>query len=243
MKIIKLDTVVSTNSFLKDLSVSTALENFTVVVTQKQTKGRGQQKNEWLSEPYKNLTFSVFTTLKDVKIIHKKYLNFAISLAIYKVLFDKNIPKISIKWPNDLMAANKKICGILIENTFFGDQIKSTIIGIGLNVNQEKFPASLRNVTSLKLATLKETDLNALLHEILAELQSNLKLLESKDFHLLEEQYLNVLYKKNIPTMFKTSDDEIFMGIISGISDQGNLQIQLEDDSIKEFGIKEVSML
>ena len=242
MKIIKLDTVVSTNSFLKDLSVSAALENFTVVVTQKQTKGRGQQKNEWLSEPYKNLTFSVFTSLKDVKIIHKKYLNFAISLAIYRVLFDKNTPKISIKWPNDLMAANKKICGILIENTFFGDQIKSTIIGIGLNVNQEKFPASLRNVTSLKLATLKETDLNALLHEILAELQSNLKLLESKDFHLLEEQYLNVLYKKNIPTMFKTSDDEIFMGIISGISDQGNLQIQLEDDSIKEFGIKEVSM-
>ena len=242
MKIIKLDTVVSTNSFLKDLSVSAAQENFTVVVTQKQTKGRGQQKNEWLSEPYKNLTFSVFTSLKDVKIIHKKYLNFAISLAIYRVLFDKNTPKISIKWPNDLMAANKKICGILIENTFFGDQIKSTIIGIGLNVNQEKFPASLRNVTSLKLATLKETDLNALLHEILAELQSNLKLLESKDFHLLEEQYLNVLYKKNIPTMFKTSDDEIFMGIISGISDQGNLQIQLEDDSIKEFGIKEVSM-
>lgn len=243
MKIIKLDTVVSTNSFLKDLSVSAALENFTIVVTQKQTKGRGQQKNKWLSEPYKNLTFSVFTSLKDVKIIHKKYLNFAISLAIYRVLFDKNIPKISIKWPNDLMVANKKICGILIENTFFGDQIKSTIVGIGLNVNQEKFPNSLRNVTSLKLATLKETDLNLLLHEILAELKTNIKLLESKDFHLLEKQYLNVLYKKNIPTMFKTSKDEIFMGIISGISDQGNLQIQLEDDSVKEFGIKEVSML
>ncbi len=243
MKIIKLDTVVSTNSFLKDLSVSAALENFTVVVTQKQTKGRGQQKNKWLSEPYKNLTFSVFTSLKDVKIIHKKYLNFAISLAIYRVLFDKNIPKISIKWPNDLMVANKKICGILIENTFFGDQIKSTIVGIGLNVNQEKFPNSLRNVTSLKLATLKETDLNLLLHEILAELKTNVKLLESKDFHLLDKQYLNVLYKKNIPTMFKTSKDEIFMGIISGISDQGNLQIQLEDDSVKEFGIKEVSML
>ena len=243
MKIIKLDTVVSTNSFLKDLSVSSTLENFTVVVTQNQTKGRGQQNNEWLSEPHKNLTFSVFTTLKDVKIIHKKYLNFAISLAIYKVLFDKNLAKISIKWPNDLMVANKKICGILIENTFFGDQIKSTIVGIGLNVNQEKFPDALRNVTSLKLATLKETDLNVLLHEILVALKTNIKILESKDFHLLEKQYLNVLYKKNIPTMFKTSKDEIFMGMISGISEQGNLQIQLEDDSIKEFGIKEVSIL
>lgn len=243
MKIIKLNTVVSTNSFLKDLSVSSALENFTVVVTQKQTKGRGQQKNEWLSEPYKNLTFSVFTCLKDVKITNRKYLNFAISLAIYKVLLNRKTPKLSIKWPNDLMSANKKICGILIENTFLGDQIKSTIIGIGLNVNQEIFPKSLRNVTSLKLTTLEEIDLDVLLHEILVELKTNIKSLESKDFHLLENAYLNVLYKKNIPTMFKTSKDEIFMGIISGISDQGNLQIQLEDDSIKEFGIKEVSIL
>lgn len=243
MKIIKLDTIASTNSFLKDLSVTSALENLTVVVTQKQTKGRGQQKNEWLSEPYKNLTFSAFISLKNVKIIHRKYLNFAISTAIYKVLFDKKTPKLSIKWPNDILSINKKICGILIENTFFGDQIKSTIVGIGLNVNQEIFSNTLSNVTSLKLATLKETDLDVLLNEILVQIQTQIKLLEAKDFHLLEKQYLDVLYKKNIPTMFKNSKDEIFMGIISGISDQGNLQIQLEDDSIKEFGIKEVSIL
>jgi len=243
LKIIKLDTIASTNSFLKDLSVSSALENLTVVVTKKQTKGRGQQKKEWISEPYKNLTFSLFISLKDVKIIHKKYLNFAISTAIYKVLFDKKTPKLSIKWPNDILSVNKKICGILIENTFFGDQIKSTIVGIGLNVNQEIFSNTLSNVTSLKLATLKETDLDVLLNEILVQLKTKIKVLESKNFHLLEKQYLDVLYKKNIPTMFKNSKDEIFMGIISGISDQGNLQIQLEDDSVKEFGIKEVSIL
>ena len=223
--------------------MSSALENLTVVVTKKQTKGRGQQKKEWISEPYKNLTFSVFISLKDVKIIHKKYLNFAISLAVYNVLFDKKTPKLSIKWPNDILSVNKKICGILIENTFFGDQIKSTIVGIGLNVNQEIFSNTLSNVTSLKLATLKETDLDVLLNEILVQLKTKIKVLESKNFHLLEKQYLDVLYKKNIPTMFKNSKDEIFMGIISGISDQGNLQIQLEDDSVKEFGIKEVSIL
>lgn len=223
--------------------MSSALENLTVVVTKKQTKGRGQQKKEWISEPYKNLTFSLFVSLKDVKIIHKKYLNFAISLAVYNVLFDKKTPKLSIKWPNDILSVNKKICGILIENTFFGDQIKSTIVGIGLNVNQEIFSNTLSNVTSLKLATLKETDLDVLLNEILVQLKTKIKVLESKNFHLLEKQYLDVLYKKNIPTMFKNSKDEIFMGIISGISDQGNLQIQLEDDSVKEFGIKEVSIL
>ena len=243
MKIIKLDAIDSTNSFLKDLSLSSALENLTVVVTKKQTKGRGQQESSWISEPYKNLTFSVFISLNDVKIIHRRYLNFAISLSIYKVLFNKKISKLSIKWPNDILSANKKICGILIENTFFGDKIKNTIVGIGLNVNQEMFPNSLPNVTSLKLETSKESNLDVLLNDILIELKNNIKLLESKDFHLLEKQYLDVLYKKNIPTMFKNSKDEIFMGIISGISDHGNLQIMLEDDSIIEFGIKEVSIL
>ena len=243
MKIIKLDAIDSTNSFLKDLSLSSALENLTVVVTQKQSKGRGQQESTWISEPYKNLTFSVFISLNDVKIIHRRYLNFAISLSIYNVLFDKKISKLSIKWPNDILSANKKVCGILIENTFFGDKIKNTIVGIGLNVNQEIFPNSLPNVTSLKLETSKESDLDVLLNEILVEFQNNIKLLESKYFHLLEKHYLDVLYKKNIPTMFKNSKDEIFMGIISGISDDGNLQIQLEDDSIAEFGIKEVSIL
>jgi len=243
MKIIKLDATDSTNSFLKNLSQSSTLENLTVVVTQDQTKGRGQQDSSWISEPYKNLTFSTLISLNDVKIDQRRYLNFAISLALYKVLFDKKTPKLSIKWPNDILSANKKICGILIENSFFGDSIKTAIIGIGLNVNQEIFPNSLPSATSLKLETSNEFDLDVLLNEILTELQKNIKVLESKDYHLLEKQYLDVLYKKNIPTMFKNSKDEIFMGMISGVSFDGSLQIQLQDDSIVEFGIKEVSIL
>ncbi len=94
-------------------------------------------------------------------------------------------------------------------------------------MNQEIFPNSLPNATSLKLETTKEFDLDVLLNEILIELQKNIKVLESKDYHLLEKQYLDVLYKKNIPTMFKNSKDEIFMGMISGVSIDGNLQIQL----------------
>ncbi|OAD44458.1 biotin--[acetyl-CoA-carboxylase] ligase [Polaribacter atrinae] len=243
MKTIKLSATDSTNSFLKDLSQNSTLENFTTVVTQNQTKGRGQQQNKWVSDPYKNLTFSVFISFQDLKVIQKKYLNFAISLAIYNVLFTKNLPKPSIKWPNDILSANKKICGILIENTFSGDRIKNSYVGIGLNVNQETFPEYLNNATSLKLETGIAYDLDILLPTVLEEIKKNIKLLTSKKFTLLEEKYLDVLYKKNIPTMFKNSKDEIFMGIISGISDFGKLQVQLEDDTIKEFGLKEISFL
>ena len=243
MKIIKLNAIDSTNSFLKDLSQDSALENFTVVVAKKQTEGRGQHNSNWLSEAHKNLTFSTFIKFNNLKITDRKYLNFAISLAIKNVLISLDLKKIAIKWPNDIMSANKKICGILIENTFKGDKIKNSIIGIGLNVNQEDFPIHLKNATSLKLETSKSYDLDDILNKILIEIQNNISLLNSKEYNLLEKEYLDVLYKKNIPTMFKNSRDEIFMGLIFGISTNGNLQIQLEDDSIKEFGIKEISIL
>ena len=107
-----------------------------------------------------------------LKIIHQKSLNFAISLAIYDVLLTKNLSKIAIKWPNDIVSGNNKVCGILIENTFKGDRIKNSIIGIGLNVNQEKFPKTLKNITSLKLETSIEFDLDELLKDLLLEIKN-----------------------------------------------------------------------
>ena len=243
MKTIKLSATDSTNSFLKDLSQNSTLENFTTVVTQNQVKGRGQQESKWISEPHKNLTFSTFITFTNLNIINKRYLNFAISLAVYNVLLTNKIHKPSIKWPNDIMSANKKICGILIENTFSGDKIKNSFVGIGLNVNQENFPTHLTNATSLKLETGLNFNLDNLLKDILVEIKHNIKLLTTQQFNQLEENYLAALYKKNIPTMFKDSKDIIFMGMISGISNHGKLQVLLEDDAVKEFGIKEISFL
>lgn len=243
MKIIKLNAIDSTNSFLKDLAKNTVLENFTVVVTDHQTNGRGQQENKWQSKPFKNLTFSVFIKFKDLEIQQHKYLNFAISLAIFKVIFDENLPKVSIKWPNDILSANKKICGILIENTFGGNKIKNTVVGIGLNVNQTSFSNSLKNVTSLKIENNTAYNLDELLLKIITSIEEEITLLNLKNFSFLEKNYLNVLYKKNTTTMFKDSSGVLFMGVIIGISNNGKLQIKLEDNSVKEFGVKEVSFV
>lgn len=242
MKIIKLNAIDSTNSFLKELALSTTLENCTVVVAKEQKKGRGQQDSNWISEPLKNLTISAYFCNIDLEISNQKYLNFAVSLAIFDVLSSQKTKDLSIKWPNDILSANKKICGILIENTVKGRKIKNSIIGIGLNVNQEKFPDSLKNVTSLKKITNKEFDLELLLVEIIEKTEERLKMLSLKKYTNLETDYLNVLYKKNIPTMFKDSNDVLFMGKIVGISSLGHLQIELEDETLKEFGIKEVSL-
>lgn len=242
MKLIKLNAIASTSSFLKELAQNSALENYTVVTTKEQTKGRGQQSNSWVSEPHKNLTVSVFIKDFNLAITHQKYLNFAISLAVFEVLLEEEIPKPTIKWPNDIMSAKNKICGILIENNIRNHEIYATIVGIGLNVNQTEFPEFLKNVTSLK--KIKETDFNldALLLKLIEKIKEKIQLLASKKYDVLEKDYLKVLYKKNIPTMFKDSNNVLFMGIITGISASGNLLVELEDETIKEFAIKEISL-
>lgn len=242
MKLIKLNAIASTSSFLKELAQNSILENYTVVTANEQTKGRGQQLNSWVSQPHKNLTVSVFIKDFDLKIQHQKYLNFAISLAVFEVLFDEKIPKPSIKWPNDIMSANRKICGILIENNFRNHKIYATIVGIGLNVNQTEFPEFLKNVTSFKKIKGFDFNLDILLLKLIEKIKEKIQLLSSKKYDELENDYLKVLYKKNIPTMFKNSKNVLFMGIIKGISDSGNLLVELEDETLKEFGIKEISL-
>jgi BirA family biotin operon repressor/biotin-[acetyl-CoA-carboxylase] ligase len=243
LKIIKLSAIDSTNSFLKEMASSSTVENFTVVVTENQIKGRGQQGSTWESEVGKNLIFSVFVVFDALNVLDKKYLSYAVSLAVFEVLQQENIPRIAIKWPNDILSANKKIGGILIENSLKGSKISSSVIGIGLNVNQTRFSSTLEKASSLKLTSNRTFNLEQLLEDMVVSLQSKIALLNTKDFSSLESSYLRVLYKKNTPTMFKDRKGALFMGIIRGISMDGKLQVELEDEMLREFGIKEISLL
>lgn len=241
MNLIKLNAIDSTSTFLKEMAKKSNLENYTVVVTKSQTKGRGQRENSWISEPNKNLTFSVFIKDFELLVLNQKYLNFAVCLAVFDVIKKHLNTNIFIKWPNDIMSANQKICGILIENKIADAKINQTILGIGLNVNQDIFPMQFKNISSLKKITGKLYDLDQLLNEIISVLKKRIKALTTDKFLKLEQEYLNVLYKKNIPSMFKTADNVLFMGKIVGVSKTGKLKIELENKTIKKFQIKEIS--
>jgi BirA family biotin operon repressor/biotin-[acetyl-CoA-carboxylase] ligase len=142
MKLIKLDAIDSTNDFLKRLSCEQALENYTVVTAEKQTRGKGQMGAKWDSETGKNLMFSVLINNRLATISEIFDLNVAVALAVLTTLEINNIPNLSIKWPNDIMSDNKKVAGILIENSIKNNGEISSIIGVGLNVNQLNFPIS-----------------------------------------------------------------------------------------------------
>lgn len=243
MKIIRLNTVKSTNTYLKNIDLTNEGDNYTVVVAKEQTAGRGQMKSKWISEAGKNLTFSVLCRFNDLKVENQKYLNYAISLGVYDVLKELKLSKLSIKWPNDILSGKKKVCGILIENNLKGSYIKSSVIGVGLNVNQEKFNNDLVMASSLKNILKKDFDLESLLQSILERIKQNIDLLNSEKFDFLNEKYLKVLYKKGIPNMFKNKKGVLFMGKIIGVSKEGKLQVELTDETIKEFGIKEISII
>lgn len=242
MKLIKLNAIDSTNDFLKKMSQDQQLENFTVVLAEIQNKGKGQQGAIWSSEPRKNLITSILisNTLSNIESLF--LLNISVALSIVKALKTLNIPSLSIKWPNDIMSENKKIAGILIENLIKENGKIESIVGIGLNVNQTKFE-DLTKASSLKNITDKEFDIEDILNKIITELKINIeKLLLDQESHLWES-YHKWLYKKGTPMTFENESGERFMGIIQGVNKNGKLEITLENDLVKQYGIKEIKML
>lgn len=241
MKLIKLDAIDSTNEFLKGLSNKQELENFTVVTAENQTKGKGQMGAVWVSEAGKNLVMSVLVKgfLSDIYEIYN--LNIAVSLAVIDVLETYKIPDLSIKWPNDILSYNKKIGGILIENSIKSDGTIISIVGLGLNVNQTNFE-NLPKASSLAVICNTQFDKEELLFSIMDKIESNIKLWKQQSDFFWSD-YTKNLFKKGIPMPFSDQNNQNFMGIIQGVSPVGKLQVLLEDDSISEFDIKEIQML
>lgn len=242
MNIIKLDAIDSTNDFLKDLSRNQLLENFTTVVAHNQTKGKGQMGATWNSEAGKNLIMSIL--IKDVlqhvdEIFH---LNVAVALSVIQVLEAYDIPKLAIKWPNDILSDTKKMGGILIENSFKSDNTIESVVGIGLNVNQKDFQ-NLPKASSLALVKEQEFDIDSISERIIAQIQTNCIGIVSNSREELWNAYHRQLFRIYIPMPFEDFAKNQFMGIIQGVTSDGKLQVLLENDVVDTFGVKEIQML
>ncbi|WP_431244931.1 biotin--[acetyl-CoA-carboxylase] ligase [Flavobacterium sp. P21] len=245
MKLIKLDAIDSTNDFLKALSSQDELENFTVVTAENQTKGKGQMGAKWQSESGKNLIMSAL--VKDFIFDNEQVFNLSliVSLSVIEVLKSLNIPELSIKWPNDIMSYNKKVGGILIENTIKSDGRIVSVVGLGLNVNQTNFD-ELPNASSLAVILGEALNKDLLPEMIVEKIKEKINSWENNSLQFWDNYY-NTLFRKGVPMPFKNlhpnSSRRNFMGIIQGVSSIGKLQVLLEDDSVSEFDIKEIQML
>ena len=243
MIIIKLDAIDSTNTYLKELSQKETLENFTVVSAKSQTNGKGQMGSKWVSESNKNLIISLLIKNSIENSTRIFDLNIVVAVSIIDVLKAKNIPNLSIKWPNDIMSENKKIGGILIENSIKGISIIDSIIGFGLNVNQTYFE-NLPKASSLKNIMLYDFNIDTLIVEIVLKIEENILMISSqKQLQNIWKKYNELLFKKEIPTVFEDVNQNKFMGIIQKVNTNGTLKILLENDDVKSFEVKEIIML
>jgi BirA family transcriptional regulator, biotin operon repressor / biotin---[acetyl-CoA-carboxylase] ligase len=239
MKLIKLNAIDSTNTFLKELHRDSELDNFTVVLAKNQINGKGQMGSMWQVEDGKNLTVSILCKNSSSFICDIFDVNVLVSVAIFEVLNELKIPNLAVKWPNDIMAENKKIGGVLIENCIKSNAVIDSIIGIGININQEQF-IDLPNAASLYTITSKTFDIEKLAIQIVSKIEN---LMALNDFKLLWEKYESILFKKEVPVVFEDNNTIKFMGIIKGVSSDGKLNVLLENDEIKSFSLKEIKMI
>ena len=219
-----------------ELARTKIVPEFTVIRADFQTKGRGQIGNHWVADNGKNLLFSVILHPTHIAANNQFILSQCVSLALFRTvsLFCDDV---AIKWPNDLYVGNKKIAGILIENLLSGKNIASSIIGIGLNVNQEDFVGAI-NPISFKNILRRELNIKELLCLFLERLE-NLYSQIPQNNKTIQDEYLNHLYLKDRQATFKDKDG-LFVGTISSVAENGQLHIIDEQGKERAYYFKEV---
>jgi BirA family biotin operon repressor/biotin-[acetyl-CoA-carboxylase] ligase len=242
MNIIKLDATSSTNDFLKKLNANQVVKNFTVVTTLNQTAGKGQMGSVWESEAGRNLIMSVL--VRDVLTdAHQIFgLNVAVSVAVAQAFKELGIRDICVKWPNDIMSGNFKLGGILIENIFKSNGEIISIVGIGLNINQEFFK-NLPHASSLFMRTKRKYEIDLVRDEVLKKLRISIAKVINKQEENLWQLYHDYLFKIKTPMTFENTLDHRFMGIIQQVNSNGQLEVLLENDQLQCFDVKEIKML
>lgn len=213
----------------------------TTIITDHQTAGRGQQGNTWEAEKEQNITLSVILTPRLLAVKEQFYLNMAVTLAIHDLLqgLVSNPAVLKIKWSNDLLYQNKKICGILIQNIVSGQNIVKSIVGIGININQMNFTES--KAISLAQITNLMYDLPLLVQKLLENLEKRYLQLQKKIFKDLEKNYYSCLYGYQEQILLK-KENEIFSGKIIGVDSIGRLKMDISGQ-IQTFQFKEIQFL
>lgn len=228
----------STNDYLMDLSDKENLDEGTTVLTKKQTAGRGQRGNTWEAQEGENFTFSMLLKPKFLSAENQFALNVCISLAVYNFLKSLLQEGIFIKWPNDLFYQNKKLGGMLIENTLSGNQITQSIVGIGLNINQVDFTAP--QATSLKKITNRNYSLENLFPQLVQHIEQQYLDLKNGMYTVQKQQYIHNLYRFQESHLYQT--EEIFEGIIIGVDETGRLEIE-RNGKVFRFNFKEIAFV
>lgn len=255
--IFELERVDSTNVYAQKLLEKTSLAEGTVIWAHEQFAGKGQNNHTWESEAGKNLTFTLILKPEFLDPGRQFLLNKAISLGVLdfiqaslysadsvichppSVISDQEF---SIKWPNDIYIKDRKVAGILIENKIMGNFLETSVVGIGVNVNQTTHGAEIPNPVSLVHLLRREMELKDALHLICKSLDHRYQMLRQG---FMKE--LDLAYNQNLlgfsQWRFFIKDGNKLQGKICGVDEFGRLMIQLQDETIMKYNHKEIEYI
>jgi BirA family biotin operon repressor/biotin-[acetyl-CoA-carboxylase] ligase len=215
----------------------------TVIRADSQSAGRGQFGSRWESVAGKNLTFSVILYPSWLEIGAQFRLSMAVALAVHDAVSSNigSVLPVRIKWPNDLYIDGRKTAGILIQNALAGTSIQSSIVGIGLNVNQLDFDPALPNPTSLALSSGHTFDLDEIADLLFECLEQRYLQLKAGQSAQIRSAYESLLYRRGVETDFTdTVTGTNFTGIVLGVTDAGQLRV-LTEQGERAFEVKQIA--
>ncbi|MDX5423049.1 MAG: biotin--[acetyl-CoA-carboxylase] ligase [Hymenobacteraceae bacterium] len=227
----------STNSEAQQLLIKNEATEGCTVVTAQQNKGRGQRGNSWEAEPGKNITLSVILSPKFLTVNQQFYLNMAVSLGVLDLLREQGLAQAQVKWPNDLYFEDKKLGGILIENTINSLTLQHSIIGIGLNVNQLAF--GYATATSLARVLQRSVNLEQVTVRLLELLEKRYLELRNGKTAKLKYEYLQALFRYQEEHTFIVDNREV-RGQIVGVGESGHLAVEIGGE-LRYFSFKEIA--
>lgn len=240
-KIIFLTECPSTNDELMRLVRDENPIEGTIVYTDYQLRGKGQRGNIWSSERKKNLLMSILIKPRYLAVAKQYLLNVAVGLGVIKCISKYLIKNssLSLKWPNDIYLSGRKLGGILIENVLRDSVIESTVLGLGINLNQDTYEHPI--ATSIKIETGNKVDRTHFMETLLSDIAFYLLKLKEGQEDTLMELYHAFLYKRNVKSVYRDSEGE-FEGVIQGVNHQGRLIIE-KNGHLCDYGIKEIEFI
>jgi len=236
--LIELESVDSTNNYAKQLMAISLPTEGTAIMAREQYAGRGQMGNAWTTDAGKNITISFILYPDFLEADKQFFLNMAVSLAVKDFCEFMLKDEVKIKWPNDIYHLNKKLGGILIENSINGNKLATSVIGIGLNVNQTEFDKSLSNPTSFAAVSKENYDLKDLFEQLCSFLEKYYLQLRQLHFNFLDKAYTESLFRYQQTHEFKKGE-QVIRGEINGVTKDGKLIIDVNGKE-QRFGFKEI---
>lgn len=233
------EEVDSSNSVLFD-KANKFNQNGTVLLAEKQFKGKGRKDRVWYSAKDQNLTFSILLNSKKYLSANPNLINFGTSLAVALSIENLFQLRVNLKWPNDVLINEKKAAGILLETSSRGNKLEKIVIGVGLNVNQTFFQGNFNiQPTSIKAELSQIIEREKLLAEILNNFEEILEKIENESKWILNDwrSHCNLLgYKISV-----TEGDVVKYGIFEDIDDNGYLLLK-SDNKIERIHFGDVSI-